>query len=90
MAGRGPTEDDVNTLLDAYGVQDEQQRAHLTGLARDIRAEHRPVGMARGKGRPDVFQTRLARIEDDSAHISSYAPTAIPGVLQTETYIRGT
>lgn len=83
-----PTEDDVNALLDAYGVQDEQQRTHLTGLARDIRAEHRPVVMARGKGRPDVFQSRLARIEDASAHIRSYAPTAVTGVLQTETYMR--
>jgi hypothetical protein len=44
--------------------------------------------MARSKGQPDAFQARLARIEAASAHVRSFAPTAIPGLLQTETYMR--
>ncbi|MGD9697293.1 MAG: helix-turn-helix domain-containing protein [Thermoleophilia bacterium] len=86
-----PTEDDVVVLADVYlaGERvDPAVRRRLVELARDIRAEHRPVVMARSKGRPDVFQARLARIEAASAHVRSFAPTAVTGLLQTENYIR--
>lgn len=86
-----PTEDDVVTLADIYLAgqrADPSVRRRLVELARDIRAEHRPVVMARSKGRPDVFQTRLARIEAASAHVRSFAPTAVTGLLQTESYMR--
>lgn len=42
-------------------------------------------GVLRG---PDVFQARLARIEAASAHVRSFAPTAVTGLLQTEAYMR--
>ena len=61
-----PTEDDVVALADIYLAGERANpavRRRLVELARDIRAEHRPVVMARSKGRPDVFQARLARIE---------------------------
>ncbi|MDN5917746.1 MAG: helix-turn-helix domain-containing protein [Pseudonocardia sp.] len=86
-----PTEDDVVALADVYLAgehADPEVRRRLVELARDIRAEHRPVVMARSKGRPDVFQARLARIEAASAHVRSFAPTAVTGLLQTESYMR--
>lgn len=86
-----PTEDDVTAFADVYLTgerADPAARRRLVELARDIRAEHRPVVMARSKGRPDVFQTRLARIEAASAHVRSFAPTAVTGLLQTESYMR--
>lgn len=86
-----PTEDDVVALADVYLAgerADPGVRRRLVELARDIRAEHRPVVMARSKGRPDVFQARLARIEAASAHVRSFAPTAVTGLLQTESYMR--
>ena len=86
-----PTEDDVVVLADVYlaGERvDPAVRRRVVEVARDIRGEHRPVVMARSKGRPDVFQARLARIEAASAHVRSFAPTAVTGLLQTENYIR--
>lgn len=82
-----PTEADVVELADAYDAPDPIRRRLLV-LARDVRAEHRPVVMARGKGRPGLFQERLARIEAASHHIRAFAPTAVPGLLQTERYMR--
>ena len=86
-----PTEDDVIALAEIYLAGDRANpgaRRRLLELARDIRAEHRPVVMARSKGRPDVFQQRLARIEAASDHVRSFAPTAVTGLLQTESYMR--
>lgn len=82
-----PTETDVAALVHAYQAPPEV-RTHLTGIARDIRAEHRPVVMARGKGRPSAFQERLARIESTTEHLTTFTPTVVPGLLQTEAYIR--
>jgi transcriptional regulator with XRE-family HTH domain len=87
-----PTEDDIVAFADVYLTgerADPAVRQRLVELARDIRAEHRPVVMARSKGRPDVFQARLARIEAASVHVRSFAPTAVTGLLQTESYMRG-
>jgi hypothetical protein len=57
-------------------------------LARDIRAVHRPVVMARPKARPSLFQARLARIEASSEHVGTFSNTVVPGLLQAEAYIR--
>lgn len=82
-----PTEEDVTALLDAYRAPAAVKR-RLLGLARDIRAEHRPVVMARQTGNPGAFQARLARIEAASATVRAFSPTAVPGVLQTADYAR--
>jgi hypothetical protein len=58
------------------------------GIARDIQSEHRPVVMARGQGHPSVFQERLKRIEATTEHLTTFTPTVVPGLLQTETYMR--
>lgn len=82
-----PTETDVAVLVGAYRAPDET-RSHLMRIARDIQPEHRPVVMARGKGHPSVFQKRLNRIEATTEHLSTFTPTVVPGLLQTEVYIR--
>jgi transcriptional regulator with XRE-family HTH domain len=82
-----PTEADVLALIDVYAPPPDVAR-HLRALARDIRAVHRPVVMARPKARPSLFQTRLARIEASSEHVGTFSNTVVPGLLQTEAYIR--
>lgn len=82
-----PTETDVAALVHAYQAPPDV-RTHLTSIARDIRTEHRPVVMARGKGHPSAFQERLARIEATTEHLTTFTPTVVPGLLQTETYMR--
>lgn len=82
-----PTETDVAALVDAYQALPEI-RTRLTDIARDIRAEHRPVVMARGKGHPSAFQERLTRIEATTEHLTTFTPTVVPGLLQTEAYMR--
>jgi transcriptional regulator with XRE-family HTH domain len=82
-----PTEGDVQTLIDLYKPPTEVAR-NLLALARDVRAVHRPVVMARPKARPSLFQARLGRIEASSQHIGTFSNTVVPGLLQTEAYIR--
>ncbi|MGQ0776728.1 MAG: helix-turn-helix domain-containing protein [Pseudonocardiales bacterium] len=82
-----PSENDVATLVRAYQASSEV-RIHLTSIARDIQAEYRPVVMARGKGHPSAFQKRLARIEATTEHLTTFTPTVVPGLLQTEAYMR--
>ena len=82
-----PTVADVDALARAYRAP-SAQRKRLLDIAGDIQAEHRPVVMVRGKGRPSAFQDRLAKIEATTAHMSTFTPTVVPGLLQTEPYIR--
>lgn len=82
-----PTESDVDALLDAYQAPAPVRR-HLIGLARDIKAEHRPVVLARNRSRPGAFQARLRRIEEASERVRAFSPTAVPGQLQTPAYVR--
>jgi transcriptional regulator with XRE-family HTH domain len=82
-----PTEADVQALIDLYAPP-AGVAGHLLELARDIRAVHRPVVMARPKARPSLFQARLARIEASSEHVGTFSNTVVPGLLQTEAYIR--
>jgi transcriptional regulator with XRE-family HTH domain len=82
-----PTEADVLALIEVYEPPAGVAR-HLRALARDIRAVHRPVVMARPKARPSLFQSRLARIEASSEHVGTFSNTVVPGLLQTEAYIR--
>jgi transcriptional regulator with XRE-family HTH domain len=82
-----PSEADVDALIDLYAPAAAVSR-RLRELARDIRAVHRPVVMARPNARPSLFQARLGRIEASSEHIGTFSNTVVPGLLQTEAYIR--
>ena len=82
-----PTEADVHTLATVYDAAEDVLRRLVT-LARDVRAVRRPVVMARPQDRPSLFQERLARIEAGSAHVGTFSNTVVPGLLQTEPYMR--
>lgn len=82
-----PTESDVEKLAHAYRAPAETRR-RLLAISRDMRSERLPVVMARSKGHPSVFQNRLNRIEATTAHLTTFTPTIVPGLLQTPTYMR--
>ena len=76
---------DVEVLTRAYGA-DEDTRLRLVGLAEDVRAENRRVVMVRNKAAD--FQERIARIEATAKEIGDFTPAVVPGLLQTEAYMR--
>lgn len=80
-----PTPADVEALTRAYGA-DEDTRRHLVGLAEDVRAENRRVVLVRNRAAD--FQERIARIEATAQEVGDFAPTVVPGLLQTEVYMR--
>ncbi|MGH3802534.1 MAG: helix-turn-helix domain-containing protein, partial [Pseudonocardiaceae bacterium] len=79
-----PTPKDVATLAEVYGASAEN-RQRLAQLAEDMRAGSRRVVLNRGGV---DFQDRIARIEQASEHVRTFASTVVPGLLQTEDYAR--
>ncbi|MGH3567282.1 MAG: helix-turn-helix domain-containing protein [Pseudonocardia sp.] len=79
-----PTPEDVKTLAEVYQAS-PAVRARLIQLAEDMRASLKRVVLNRGGSE---FQARLARIEEASEHVRTFAPTVVPGLLQTEAYAR--
>jgi hypothetical protein len=79
----GISSTDVRKLLDLYGVKDQEQREHLSELAR--RATERgwwqsfKVGSTYGN---------LIGLEEEASSIRNYEPELVPGLLQTEDYAR--
>lgn len=82
---RGIRQLDLTTLLNLYGVTDEQQRTNLKRLARDI---HK-VDWWSGQGPllSDDLRDYLT-LEADSSLVRSFEPSVLPGLLQTEAYMR--
>lgn len=76
---------DVEALTRAYGADDSTIR-RLVGLAEDVRAENRRVVLVRDRAAD--FQERIARIEATATEVGEFAPTVVPGLLQTEAYMR--
>jgi transcriptional regulator with XRE-family HTH domain len=76
---------DLTTLLNLYGVEDEQYRASMKRLARDI---HK-VDWWSGQG-PLLHNTLpdYLMLEADSKLVRSYEHSVVPGLLQTEAYMR--
>ncbi|MGI8799224.1 MAG: helix-turn-helix domain-containing protein [Pseudonocardia sp.] len=83
-----PTEDDVAELARVYQPPAAVAR-RLAEMARDVRAENRRIVLLRQRGNPAEFQRRVNRIEAASAHVRTFTSTVVPGLLQTEAYIRG-
>lgn len=79
-----PTRKDVETLAEVYQASPEV-RQRLVQLTEDMRAGLRRVVLNRGGSE---FQARIARIEEASEHVRTFAPTVVPGLLQTEAYAR--
>lgn len=76
---------DLTTLLNLYGVEDEQQRANMRRLAKEI---HK-VDWWSGEGPMlhDALKDYLT-LEADSTLIRAYEPNVLPGQLQIEPYMR--
>ncbi|MFE7135786.1 helix-turn-helix domain-containing protein [Streptomyces sp. NPDC057638] len=76
---------DLTTLLNLYGVMDEQQRANLKRLAKEI---HK-VDWWSGQGPllHDSLRDYLT-LESDSQLSRMFEAGVIPGLLQTEAYMR--
>ncbi|MGH3647547.1 MAG: helix-turn-helix domain-containing protein [Micromonosporaceae bacterium] len=74
---------DLLTMLDMYGVTDEDKRADLVQQAREARTRRQSPDI----DLPDNYQT-LIDLEPHAQSIRWYEPTLIPGLLQTEDYAR--
>ncbi|MEV1023988.1 helix-turn-helix transcriptional regulator [Streptomyces sp. NPDC050264] len=82
---RGIRQLDLTTLLNLYEVLDERQRANLKRLARDVHQ----VDWWSGQGPllSDDLRDYLT-LESDSSLVRSFEPSVLPGLLQTEAYMR--
>lgn len=81
-ARSGITPADMRHLLDLYQVADERKRESLVALARH----------ARQKGwwtkYDDVFRGSYVELEAEASRLHTFEPIFVPGLLQTEGYIR--
>ncbi|CAM5551002.1 hypothetical protein SMICM304S_09383 [Streptomyces microflavus] len=76
---------DLTTLLNLYGVEDERHRASLKRLAKEIHKVDWWTGQ--GPFLHDFLKDYLT-LEADSQAIRAFEPMVIPGLLQTEAYMR--
>ncbi|MCA1675587.1 MAG: DUF5753 domain-containing protein, partial [Actinobacteria bacterium] len=64
-------------------------RRRLVAMARDLHDQHRAVAPARvSVSRSAAHEQRVRRNEERAVHIAVFHPIVIPGLLQTEEYIR--
>lgn len=75
----------VKALLVAYGVTDVREIDAFLALARDA---SKPGWWHRyGDALPDWFKVAVG-LEESASLIRTYQPQVVPGLLQTETYVR--
>ena len=80
-----PTRARLDALLAIYRAPAEVGD-RLRAMVDDLRAENRRVVVHR-KNAP-AFQRRIRDIEASSEHVTTFQPAVIPGILQTEAYMR--
>lgn len=80
-----PTRERLEALLTTYGASREVGDP-LRAMVDDLRAENRRVVVHR-KNAP-AFQRRIRDIEATSEHVATFQPAVVPGILQTEAYMR--
>jgi hypothetical protein len=80
-----PTRARLEALLETYQAPAEVAD-RLRAMVDDLRAENRRVVVHR-KNAP-AFQRRIRDIEATSEHVATFQPAVIPGILQTEAYMR--
>lgn len=73
---------DVRLLLDVYGRDDERERQSLIALAREARKQ------GWWHNYPDVIASPYVGFEAESVALRAYQTQLIPGLLQTEAYLR--
>ncbi|UGY91154.1 helix-turn-helix domain-containing protein [Streptomyces gobiensis] len=76
---------DLTILLELYGVDDETQRANLRRLAKEIHKVD--WWSSQGPLLHDSLRDYLT-LEADSELVRAYEPMVLPGLLQTEAYMR--
>lgn len=82
---RGIRQLDLTTLLNLYGVEDERQRANLKRLAKEV---HKVDWWTQaGPMLHDELKDYLT-LESDSRLVRAYEAMVLPGLLQTEAYMR--
>ncbi|MGW9349458.1 helix-turn-helix domain-containing protein [Nocardiopsis flavescens] len=74
-----PKREDVEALLDLYGVEGEE-RAHLLSLTEEAR------GRSDWHKYADLFPGSLPELEAEAVRIRTYEVVLIPGLLQTPDY----
>ncbi|MFG2182095.1 helix-turn-helix domain-containing protein [Streptomyces abikoensis] len=82
---RGIRQIDLTLLLDHYGVEDAKYRQSLKQLARDVHKVD--WWSSQGPLIHDTLRDYLT-LEADSELVRGYESTVIPGLLQTEAYMR--
>ncbi|MEU1782414.1 helix-turn-helix transcriptional regulator [Streptomyces abikoensis] len=82
---RGIRQIDLTLLLDRYGVEDTKYRQSLKQLARDVHKVD--WWSSQGPLIHDTLRDYLT-LEADSELVRGYESTVIPGLLQTEAYMR--
>ncbi len=75
---------DLRALMDAYGIEDQERRTELELWARGSKRRTHPVR----EGVVTDAAVMLFGTESDAETISKYAPSFLPGLMQTEEYAR--
>jgi transcriptional regulator with XRE-family HTH domain len=76
------TPSDVRLLLDEYGVSDERERSALMALAREARKQ------GWWHNYPDVIASPYIGFEAEASSLRMYQTQLVPGLFQTEEYMR--
>lgn len=79
-----PNEPDVRELAKSYGASPAQVD-ELVALLRAVRARNRRLVINRD---PAALQARIGKMEESARHAGTFQLGAVPGLLQTEEYIR--
>lgn len=82
-----PDPDDIARYARALDAPAELER-WLVEKARDLGDQHKAAAPARiTLHRAADYQRRVGRIEADAAHVGTFHPTVVPGLLQTSAYL---
>ena len=85
-AGKGALKPlNIKSLLVSYGVTDVREIDAFLGLARD--ASRPGWWHSYGDALPDWFRVAVG-LEESASLIRAYEPQVVPGLLQTEAYVR--
>jgi transcriptional regulator with XRE-family HTH domain len=83
LGRRVPPSTEVAAILSAYNV-DRANRRRLMDMAKDLTA---PAWLVRGPDKRQLLPV-LAQLESEAVLITQFAPTIIPGLMQSPAYLR--
>ena len=82
-----PRPGEVAALCALYRASPEET-TRLVGMAEDLTTRVAPARVVLQRGDSWRLQHRIARIESAAAEIAVFQPALVPGLLQTESYMR--